>query len=617
MGPQSQFPGSTDALPADSRPTSRPGSGKTSHSKVTPGHVHHQTPRPPKVSTHDEPTTVASEKLRRQTAAYKSLGLGHDEPTRVSEDIYKDQAKIEATSNLEHDVPTRVAGEINQKITTEVFRNPENDLPTKVVNEDIARIPDVKAAIREIHEAPTRALYPELAKEVQKATAELASSPTPQFPEDDITVTIEMPLNVFLEKNKLEGDDAYLLHEFLKKDSTNVELWDFIVRISPKPVDALILKRSLDLLSPELIHALLVVGSKRERFIDEKTGKSQNIFVIKGAKFADGGISTVSDAYYAFEDNLHLTPCLYKTAFGLEVAVEEFHAEKQAAFKDELAISRYAKKIIEENSADSRTSHILSPIYVGTDYILMPKVTNRRGEVCSLSQIGGNKFSKVQDWAKVMAGAVEGNNFLSEHGIINADFKSSNILEGEDGEGVVIDLGSFLNQKITWLEGKGNIVGSSKDSTMYPLIDNEVRALQDDKAWESNRGNIPKTATHVSVHLMSMELDNKIPAGSTHKFLLSRCIQLYFERKYSEVKPSYKFSKLSELEKLNTPLLDLHNTELPPGEKLLYELYSKLHQAHFHPSRFKDRDPNKGLDPEYISSNDIVKRLKEIAKLPL
>jgi hypothetical protein len=417
----------------------------------------------------------------------------------------------------------------------------------------------------------------------------------------------EITLEAFLTKEKLDEADAYVLYELFKNDRKNPDIWAFIERIAPKPADFELFKHNINLLSPQFIHALLAVGSYRQHYFDEKRQYQNSIFLLMGTQLNKGGLGQVSSTLYAFEHDLKLKPALVKTS--LEAP------EAQAVFQDEIVVARQIKHLLENNAEDPRTAHILPPIHVGENFILMPKVSNQEGQVLSLNELKKYENKDVRHWAGIMKGAMEGNTFLAENGFINHDFKPANILEGKQG-GVLIDWGGIFNKKAMMAEGKVEVLGHIEQGSMYPLVQNAVLSLNSEEGWEKNKGNIPNTPGYFSVHLMSMELLDQMPAGTTHKFQLYRIIDRYFQERYPQLRNGSRFQKMGEIDKLYAEPLELGDLQLNQGEQLLYELYLKLHQAHFHPYRFEGDNIKNGIDPKFISNGEIIARLEEIANLP-
>lgn len=440
-----------------------------------------------------------------------------------------------------------------------------------------------------------------------------AISSLPLFPQDEISVHVEYSLEDFLQKEQLEKDDAYILYEFLQQDLNNKDLWDFILRVAPKTADALILKHNLNLLSPALIQALLVVGSA-EKQVRTEEGKVETLYIATVGQLGQGSTGVVSHAFYAHPNNWQMHKCLLKTPL-------KPHGGSGAAFHDEVEMARHIQKLVQRNKTDSRAKHILSPTYVGDDFIVMRPITNRRDQHESLLDLFENKNTHPSTIARLLAEAMEGNSFLSEHGVINVDFKPGNVLVNKKLQAMLIDWGGLVDKKVFHEQG-GYIAGDQERRNAYPVTRGHYsKYLKKAAKLEEEGGGIPFTPAYNSSHLIAMELDGRMPAGSTHKFLLARTLDRYLQGKYGRSEPAedtsnsgnIKFRDMNELDKLFADPWLADGKNLSPADLDLYKLYRLLHTAHFHPYLFKEGDPANGVDESYISNPDIVKELRRIA----
>lgn len=581
------------------------------------GHENHG----PKSKRHSKSAPKADPHSEKTRVSAGNPPLEGDKPTVVWEnpEVVKTQVVNEG---YQHEVKGARKGEQVQHIE----ELPPEDVVTYVtqaVNEDIQRnltrsayVPSTETPEIEVREEDSEATSDQLSNQYKsKSSAHLTESGEVEVdvsefdvsPESDSEnpVTVEISLEEFLAKENLENEDPYLLYEFLKDDLENPAIWAFIEKVAPKPADVILLRRNLNFLSPQFIQALLVAGSFRQNFIDPN-GHRNSIFLVMGAELNKGGLGQVSTTLYAFEDDLELKSGLAKTA--LEAI------DAQAVFQDELIVAREIKHLLDNNQDDPRAKHVLYPIHVGDNFIVMPQINNAKGKVNALNSLINKPNSDVREWARIMQGAVEGNTFLAENGFINNDFKPGNVLEGKEG-GVLIDWGGFFNKKKMLAEGKIEVLGNLEQASMYPIVQNSILSLMTEEKWEKNKGNIPNTSKYFSVHLMSMELMGQMPVGATHKFQLYRNIEIYFLERYPQLKTDVLFHKLGEMDKLYADPIELGDLKLNEGEQLLYELYLKLHQAHFHPYRFKEDNVKNGIDPKFISNGEIIARLEEIANL--
>ncbi len=439
-----------------------------------------------------------------------------------------------------------------------------------------------------------------------------AISSLPLFPQDEIPVHVEYSLEDFLQKEQLNKDDAYILYEFLQQDINNKDLWDFILRVAPKTADALILKHNLNLLSPALLQALLVVGST-EKQVRTEEGTVETLYIATVGQLGQGSVGIVSHAFYAHPNDWRLHKCLLKTPL-------KPHSGSGAAFHDEVEMAGYIQKLIQRNKTDLRAKHVLSPTYVGDDFIVMRPITNRRDQHESLLDLFENKNTHPSTIARLLAEAMEGNNFLSEHGVVNVDFKPGNVLVNKKLQAMLIDWGGLVDKK-AFHERGGYIAGDQERRNAYPVTRGHYSKYLKKAAKLEEGGGILYTPDYNSSHLIAMELDGRIPTGSTHKFLLARTLNRYLQGKYGDPKSAedtsnpenIKFRDMNELDKLFADPWLADGKNLSPADLDLYKLYRLLHTAHFHPYLFKEGDPANGVDESYISNPDIVKELRRIA----
>lgn len=423
------------------------------------------------------------------------------------------------------------------------------------------------------------------------------------------TLTYEAASEIFLKElmsqRKLSGTDALLLYNLFKENPEDQRLWDFAEKVAPRPVDFELFQKNFHLLSPEFIQALLAIGSLEERRINPETAQEKSIYLVHISKLTQGGIGMITNSFFCEDQDMDLKPVLVKTALASR--------EAQFTFSDEIEMAKKIKTLIEQHPNDPRTKHILKPLYIGKNFLVMPIIQDKQGSSKSLGQLDQVKPESTANWAKQIIGAMEGNAFLVEHGLINVDFKAANVMTTENG-GILIDWGGFM-EKYQLKKGSAEIRGKASDLTMYPFLNNKIAALVPlDEAWEKNSGNLPHTPGYANKHLLAMEMLEQVPAGTLHKFILYRIIARYFLNRF-QITGEPEFAKLSELDKLYYPAIELPQEQLSPADQLLYKLYLKLHQSHFHPYHFLDDDLKKGMDPDYISNMEIHSTLEKIAKL--
>jgi len=421
-------------------------------------------------------------------------------------------------------------------------------------------------------------------------------------------------------KEKLGPADAMKLYDLLYARINQTELGEFIWKICLEKAkteqgeyDPILLenaKRDYEIFranpqewSPDLIQSVLVVGGIHEKSVDEQDGSEAVISIYNGMPFRQGGLNMVVQAYYARGQDLKLRQALVKVALDKE--------DSKKAFEEELHIAKKCRQITVKHRDDPRIKNLLIPIHCSRDMIVMPYLKDADGRSRSAFDVIKGPAASTGEWAGYLAGAMKGANLAMENGLIDVDLKLGNIVVTDAG-GVLIDWGGFMDKddvkkgKITFFDNPVH--------GQFPHLNRGEESL-DKIRIEKNLGNSQRTPDYISLNLVAGELKGEIPPGSCHKFSLYRILERFFMAKKHSNRDLMGFIKLSEKEKLKYPALKLKRKELNAGELLLYELYIKLHKAHHHPYRFKNNNYKKGLDPQYISTEEIVARLEEIAQL--
>lgn len=438
-------------------------------------------------------------------------------------------------------------------------------------------------------------------------------SPKPHFLErqegaiEDLTINYQelanknINIDHFITKESLSPTDVCDLYFLFKKEPSNPKLWNFVNKLVKKPIDFELFFRNFDLLSPQFIQSLIVIGSYSETKIDTVSGEEKTVHIVRMNEFKRGGMGIIYNVYYCDETNLALNPVLLKTSLD--------DTTSKVYFSEELYLAKKIRSALERNDTHPGAKHILSPIYISDHYYIMPIIRDSDGGINNFSKIDFTKENLTDYFAKQLIGAVNGLQFLGEIGLIDNDLKNGNLLLGDQGA-IVGDIGGFLEYS-KYQTGEIEIRGIPEDASMYPMIENQIIKTKSDKKWELLRGNVQKTPYYNSAHLLAMELSGQISRHTFHKYALARIVEIYFIKKM-KVKNPINYESLSEMDKLYQDPIQLNTHQLEPKDQLLYSLYIKLHQAHFHPYRFKEDNPKNGIDPEFISMQEIKMYLQEI-----
>lgn len=432
--------------------------------------------------------------------------------------------------------------------------------------EDIIQIVETKTSKAIIPPSPEQA--PE--------SEEPAISIKLELDESDLIETEKTTLSEFIEKDTLTHQDAYVLFDLIIEHFEDDRLHTFIERIAPTIEDAKVFYKNIERLSPAFIQMVLVIGH------DHKDPDCPYLMYIGDLNENQGSVGAITKALITTPDRLELEEALIKSYLVDNDRSKEMFAEEKE-------VARKVRHRVENYPDDPRNKHVLKPLYIGSDYILMPLIQNHEGHTETMFEIE-KKPEKDKEWLECLIGAVKGSEVLSEMGVLNLDMKPSNICSGTQG-GVLIDWGGFFDPE--------------KNTKMQ------------------------STPSYTSIVLAGQELIGKVSRGTNHKFIFQRIIEkrLYQMKSYPragqkgevdtfpERKQAWSaFSSLGETEKLLQPPIQLDEAYMSPGDRLLYRLYLQIQKAHRHPYPFIENNPEKGIDDEYISTAEIIAKLEEISK---
>jgi hypothetical protein len=427
-----------------------------------------------------------------------------------------------------------------------------------------------------------------------------------QFDETEIPEIPDVELEDYLSTATMRGwSDAYILFKLLLLQRENKKLWQYIEKVAPTPSDFIIFRNNLDLLSPQFIQTVLVIGGIHENYMDTETGRVQEFHIYSGIQMNKSLMSEIVHVMYATEPEYKLREYLGKTHLDDKISKTNFTDEKRKA--------GLCQSIVQANPQDSRTKHLLTPIYLGKNYIIMPNLKNQEGNNRTLYEMFEDPNVSTQKWVRCLAGGVKANNLILEHGLINVDFKAGNVVESPTG-GVLIDWGGFL-ERADLGRGKISIKRNRTTGSLYPLQLNQSLDTKTMEQWEANHGNVQRTQIYSNLHLLSQELLGQMPPGTLHKYILYRVLEVFFIKRHKTGRKSIDFIRLSDLEKLDYPPLELDRDTLTKAEQLLFDLYLRLHSSHLHPFPYIGNDTKQGVDPQYIDNEEIVSTLEQIANL--
>lgn len=440
---------------------------------------------------------------------------------------------------------------------------------------------------------------PDLTKKFRNRVEEaLPAAPAAEV-EEEISVTVELPLELLIQLEKLTGDDVETLFKYLQADPVDPRVWTFVRKIAPNFIDGLVVRMNLPQLTPDLLDSILVIGSHEVTVTDELTGEIETFYLYGGYSVAEGGLGEVAEVSYVEKNrnNFQLKHSLIKVPL-----VETLRRNLDYFFVLEANVGKKLRRLADLNPYEPRLKHILIPEIIADTFMVIPRITNEKAESQTLYEALSEENLSLTRFARTLSGMASGLSFLSEHDIIAIDNKDSNYMESAD-RGCLIDLGGFL--PMDTLETGEVYIGKLTDGSDCPLL-------------RSTNHNIPFTPYYSNNQLMSQELKGEIPNDITHKLTMARVIEKYlttYVKKAENLDQWKEFGRKSAQEKLDHPPIDLSGIELSPAERRLYQLYLGLYNGHKHPYQYHQDDPEQGIDPQYLSLSMAEEILLEISKM--
>ena len=267
--------------------------------------------------------------------------------------------------------------------------------------------------------------------------------------------------------------------------------------------------------------------------------------------------------------------------------VGEFDQELEHAM--EKRVARMIQKMINSHLDDERIRYIVYPIHISDNAFLMSKVVDKDGNSPTASDKmkllveSGDRMAALRGLAFTLEGVFKGLQLLDEKKIINTDLKTLNIVDREFG-GCMVDLGGFYEHD--------------------DVVDRPAAKMQ--------------LGPYCQLSILVNECKGKIKVGSTHRYQVAKIIERYL-RIFLGIKRDVEEYKVS-VENTVAPRLRL-NKEIfdKPGMaplRELYLLYIKLYLSYQHPGRFAEKEGKKVYDQYYISDDEVVEILHNLANYP-
>ncbi|MFC1599908.1 hypothetical protein ACFL3T_02675 [Patescibacteria group bacterium] len=328
--------------------------------------------------------------------------------------------------------------------------------------------------------------------------------------------------------------------------------------ISPKDYDNLVLETNRQQMTPDMKDAI-------EKGGETVSEGGRTVRMYEGEHIADGCFGAVHQVYYTEGSSTVLKKgAVVKTPHDSDNARTNMKFEADAA--------RGVMNIhLHDTHPDSK--HLVKPLFTSGRVIIYEKIS-MKGDL-------GENLSKMKpkEWLVQLIGGVKGAAYMNRNGIAHNDIKPENIVVGPNG-GVLIDLGAAV--KKTDIGTKVQVRGARRGQTgSAHYIDDAGKhhwVQQDARFNDSN--------------LLAQSVNQGRPLDMGDKYAFGRSIETLVRHH------NYPGQKVMS----------------PKTIKQLTDLANKLLNVESHPYKYIDNDPSKGLDPNYVSLQDLPNTLATIAK---
>ncbi len=163
--------------------------------------------------------------------------------------------------------------------------------------------------------------------------------------------------------------------------------------------------------------------------------------VFASAFIGQGAMGTVFDAAYV-EPNSSI----------LKFGVAKVPTEKGLhIFEDEKNNARLIKDILTLYPHESGAGNLVKPLLTADNAVVYEKIADKNGMSVDLES--ASEEMPVSEWLSQFATAIKGLVYLHRRGLYHFDFKPSNIVVGQNGQGILVDYGAIRKQE-TWSEDK-------------------------------------------------------------------------------------------------------------------------------------------------------------------
>lgn len=434
-----------------------------------------------------------------------------------------------------------------------------------------------------------------------------------EFEDEDLLLNLEnLPARKALKRTEIAD-----LYDLLINHGQEQEVWNFISRASDHPINAWVIHYNLinnpGVINLESLESLMFYGPVIEEVEMLATGEKKTAILYGGNNIGKGGQAEVAKVFHAIIDTkISEISDFNKVDFQLNQSaikltlIEDQDGGSELNMQHEKSVAKdlYStfKTYQQSQTAESLAvfdpeKHLALPIAFGSNFSLSPLIEVSPDRVVNLRSMG-RLAETPQQFLHQLLGPMKVLSLLTKKGIINADTTDQNVLVSGEG-GKVIDLGGFISEKLI------------KEGTIKYRVEQGHTLV----SYPNNAIFFSPAFTHFL--LFHNELTNPDLSGMIHKLALGRILERYLVNQGYEPKEHFEeFSETISLErKANHQPIALEDSHFRNStDKSIYELCKKLLRSVQHPFQYKGNDPNKGLDPDYITLDEAISIVEELNK---
>jgi hypothetical protein len=330
-----------------------------------------------------------------------------------------------------------------------------------------------------------------------------------------------------------------------------------------KDYDLAVLETNSEILTPEMRKAVEKGGE-----VISEGGKTVTIYTRYASQpLGEGGFGSVHEVFYTEGNSTILKKGVGKNPHDSDFARDNFRYEAENA-----------KDIHDINSRNPHpdSNHVIKPIFTSSKVIIYAKISDKAGQSLNLEESVHTMSTKA--WLNQFSGGVKGLAYMHRNNLTHNDFKLANIVMGENG-GVVIDPGATVHAR--------DIGGR-----VQLLVDHPGTAPV--AHYVNNKGQVHRVSMdyrYSDPALLADSISQNLPLNMNDKYAVGRSIMVMLDAKGHTDNIANAPQEIQDLYNIAQALIDVRN----------------------HPFKYYNNNPQNGVDPYYVSIQNLPSLLSQIA----